>query len=205
MAMTDVFIYMFPGLVYFWLFFIVQDPMQEILQEKDAHTLHRLLAAPLTVSQFLLSKMLRCFALAGLIQALLFLVSAWLFDLRWGNPFLLLLVILLSAFSVTGVLGCMYGVTRTKEQANVVTRVVVILCAFVGGSFFPYDDLPGFLKMIGQFTPNRWSILATHTVAYSQPMVELVKPLTVLAAIGFCGSITALLGFRRQFTRGGGG
>ena len=56
--MTDVFIYMFPGIVYFWIFFIAEDPMQEILQEKDAHTLQRLLAAPVTVSQFLLSKML---------------------------------------------------------------------------------------------------------------------------------------------------
>jgi ABC-type multidrug transport system permease subunit len=202
--MTEVFVYMFPGMVYFWIFFIVQDPMLEILQEKEAHTLPRLLAAPVTVSQFLLSKMLRCFALASVVQALLFLVSAGLFDTRWGNPFLLLLVIVVCAFSVTGLLGGVYAMTTTKEQAGSLTYIVVILCAFVGGSFFPYDELPGFLKVIGQFTPNRWGILATHTVAYDKPPTELIKPLAILASIGLVGSITALALFRRRFSRGGG-
>lgn len=67
----NVFVFMFPGIMYFWVFFLGQIPMQEILDERDAHTLQRLLAAPVTVLQFLLSKMLRCFLLCGLIQMLL--------------------------------------------------------------------------------------------------------------------------------------
>jgi ABC-type Na+ efflux pump permease subunit len=94
----EVFVFMFPGIMYFWVFFIGQGPMQEILTERDTHTLHRLLASPVSLFQFLLSKMIRCFLLCGSIQLLLLLASAGLAGIWWGDPFLLVLVVLACPF-----------------------------------------------------------------------------------------------------------
>ncbi len=107
--MKEIYIFMFPGIMYFWVFFIGQGPMQEILGERDRRTLQRMLASPLALSTFLLSKMVRCFLLCGSIQVLLLAVSAGLFGIGWGSPRLLLPVVLVCAFSMTGLLSFLYA------------------------------------------------------------------------------------------------
>jgi hypothetical protein len=69
---------------------------------------------------------------------------------------------------------------------------------------FPFENLPGFLQMAGQCTPNRWGVLALRAVAGSKPMVELVKPLIGLVSLGLLGSGMAFLLFRRQLAQGQG-
>jgi len=199
----EIFVFMFPGILYFWVFFIGQGPMQEILNERDTHTLHRMLASPVSLLQFLLSKMIRCFLLCGSIQLLLLLASAGLAGVWWGDPFLLVPVILACALSVTGLLAFIYTLAKTKEQAFSSSSGIAVVCALVGGSFFPFEHFPAFLQAIGQFAPNRWAILALQTVASSQPGVNVVKPVAFLCAIGLVGSVTACLLFRRQLAAGG--
>ncbi len=61
---------------------------------------------------------------------------------------------------MTGLLALIYSLARTREQANVMSSVILLVFAMVGGSMFPFENLPGFLQMAGQFTPNRWGVLA---------------------------------------------
>ena len=199
----NVFIYMFPGIMYFWLFFIGQSPMQEILNERERHTLGRMLAAPVSVLEFLLSKMIRCFLLCASTQALLLVVSTFLFGIRWGNPLLLGASVLACALSVTGFLAFIYSLVKTQEQAYSFSSGIIIVCALVGGSFFPFNSLPGFLKAVGWFSPNRWGILSIQTIAWSQPLDGLVKSLIILCAIGLVGSVTAFILLYRRLTGGG--
>ena len=69
---------------------------------------------------------------------------------------------------------------------------------------FPYESLPGFLQMVGQFTPNRWAVLALRAVAGSKPLVELAKPLLGLVELGALGSGLAFVLFRRHLAQGQG-
>lgn len=199
----EVFVFLFPGIMYFWVFFIGQGPMQEILTERDAHTLHRLLASPVSLVQFLLSKMLRCFLLCGSIQLLLLLASAVLAGIWWGSPLLLVPVILACAFSATGLLAVVYALAKTKEQAYSSSSGIVVVCALLGGSFFPFEHFPPLLQAIGQFVPNRWAILALHEVADAQPALSVLQPVVFLSAMGLAGCVAACLLFRRQLAAGG--
>ncbi len=199
----DVFMFMFPGIMYFWVFFIGQGPMQEILDERDNLTLQRILASPANLLQFLLSKIIRCFLICGSIQLLLLLASTGFSGVQWGNPFLLVPVVLICALSVTGLLTLIYALAKTKEQANAMSHVVVLIWAFLGGSFFPFEQFPEFLRAIGHFSPNRWAILAIQTVAFARPRTNLILPVVVLCAIGLIGSITALILFHRRLATGG--
>jgi ABC-2 type transport system permease protein len=200
--MKEVYLYMFPGLMYFWVFFIAQDATREILDERDTHILQRILSSPVTLFQVLLAKMIRCGLLCGAIQLLLLAASAWLFGIDWGNPYLLVAVVGMWAFTITGLLAAIYALARTKEQANSLFWVVAVACALLGGSFFPFDRLPSFLQLLGQLSPNHWGIVAMHRIAYEHPWQDLLKSLAILGTMGLAGSALAFVLFGRQLAAG---
>jgi ABC-type multidrug transport system permease subunit len=201
--MSDVLMILLPGAMYFWILFIGQGPMQEVLQEQESRVLPRILACPVTPGQYVLSKMLRCFVLCGLAAILLLVSSALLFGVKWGNPLGLVATVTAWAASMTGLLALIYAFARTKEQANVFSPLVLLVFAMLGGSMFPYENLPAFLQKLGQYTPNRWGVLALQGVAQSKPLVELVGSLAGLVALGAIGSLLAFLLFKRRLADGG--
>jgi len=158
----------------------------------------RILACPVTLGQYVCAKMLRCFVLCSLATVLLVVTSALLFGIKWGPPPKLALVVVIWSGSMTGLMALIYGLARTREQANVISPLVLMVFAMLGGSMFPYENLPKFLQLVGQYTPNRWAVLAMLGVVRSKPWTELVAPVAALLALGGLGSLLAILLFRRQ-------
>jgi ABC-2 type transport system permease protein len=202
--MNEIFEVLLPGMMYFWVQFVGQGPMQEVLQEKETHTLARILAAPVTVSQYVLAKLVRCFLLCFVIQMLLLLLTSLLFGIHWGNALPLSITVAASALSMTGFLGFIYSLAKTKEQANVITPIAIMVFAMVGGCMFPFNQLPPFMQAVGQFTPNRWAVVALQHVAKDKPLMELLLRLAMLAGFGLFGSLASFALFQRQIIRGGG-
>jgi ABC-2 type transport system permease protein len=202
--MSDLLLVLLPGAMYFWILFVGQGVMQEVLQEKESRVLPRILACPVTPGQYVLSKMLRCFLLCSLVTVVLLVSSALLFGVKWGNPFKLATAAAAWAGSMTGLLAMIYALVRTKEQANVLSPLVLILCAMLGGSMFPYENLPAFLQTLGQCTPNRWAVLALQGVAKAKPLAELAAPLAGLVALGALGSLVAFFLLKGRLADGGG-
>ena len=200
--MSDMLLILLPGTMYFWTLFVGQGPFQEMLQERESRVLPRILACPVTPAQYILAKMLRCFLLCLLATVFLIVSSALLFRIHWGNPLALAFSTLACAGSMTGLLGLIYAAARTREQATVLSPVLLMLLAMVGGSMFPYENMPGFLQMVGRFTPNRWAVLVLQGVARSQPPANLVAPMTALLALAMLGSLVAFLVFRRRLRTG---
>jgi len=202
--MSDVLLILLPGAMYFWILFIGQWPLQEVLQEKESRILPRILSCPVTPGQYVLAKLLRCFVLCSLAAALVMASSALMFGIKWGNPLKLAVVVAAWAGSMTGLLALIFSLARTKEQANVLSPMVLLVCAMLGGSMFPYESLPAFLQALGQFTPNRWAVLALLGVARAKPLVELVAPFAGLVALGTLGNLLAFFLFQRRLAYGGG-
>jgi len=200
--MSDILLSLLPGAMYFWVLFIGQWPLQEVLQDKETRVLPRILSCPVTPMQYVLAKLLRCFVLCSLAVILLLVASALLFGMKWGNPLKLAAVVVAWAGSMTGLLAVIFGLSRTKEQSNVLSPLVLLVLAMLGGSMFPYDSLPAFLQMIGLYTPNRWAVLGLTAVARAKPLAEVVWPLMGLAAMGALGCGLGLFLFTRQLAAG---
>jgi ABC-2 type transport system permease protein len=196
--MSDYLLLLLPGAMYFWILFIGQAPMQEILQEKERHILPRILACPVTLGQYVCAKMLRCFVLCSLATVLLIITSALLFGIKWGPVPKLAAVIMIWAGSMTGLMALIHSLARTREQANVISPLVLMVFAMLGGSMFPYDNLPKFLQLVGQYTPNRWAVLTMLGVVRSKPLADFIAPIAGLLALAALGSLLAILLFRRQ-------
>ncbi len=201
--MSDFLLILLPGAMYFWILFIGQSAMQEVLQEQESRVLPRILACPVTPGQYVLSKMLRCFVLCSLAAILLLISSALMFGIKWGNPLKLATTLAAWAASMTGLLGLIYAFARTKEQANVLSPIVLLVFAMLGGSMFPYENLPAFLQKLGQFSPNRWAVLALQGVARSKPLADLALPFAALVVLGAVGCVAAFFLFKRRLADGG--
>lgn len=200
--MSDILLFLLPGSMYFWVMFVGQGSLQEVVQEQENRILTRVLSCPVTAGQYILSKMLRCFALCSVVIVLLLVSSGLLFGIRWGNPVKLVPVILLWSGSMTGLVSLIFALARTREQANVLSPVVLMLFAMLGGSMFPYENLPAFLRLVGQFTPNRWAVLVLQGVVHSRPLAELTPPFAGLMAVALGGGALAYVLFKRRLAPG---
>mgnify|MGYP001402996591 CR=1 FL=1 len=201
--MNEVFQSILPGMMYFWVLFLGQTLMAEVVQERDNNTLFRILSGPVTLSQFVLSKMLRCFVLCTVIQALLLVLCTCIFGIHWGPVHVATVIVLASALSMTGLLAFLYSFSRTKEQARVFTTIALLICALLGGSMFPFEMLPHFLQVIGQFTPNRWGVIALQRSCQAHSFDGMGQSVVILTSIGIGGCAAGFLLFQRNFGFGG--
>jgi len=202
--MNEVIAFILPGMMYFWVLFIGQGPMQEVIFDREGNILPRILASPVTLPQFILAKMLRCFIICGLAMVLLVVFSRMVYGVTWGNPLLLAVAIIACALSMTGLLAAIYSLARTREQARTLSSTILLGMAMVGGGMFPFENLPGFLQAVGQFTPNRWGNLALRGVAGGKPFADLIAPFASLIVLGLLGCGIAFVLFRRQLSTGRG-
>ncbi|MEN6435764.1 MAG: ABC transporter permease [Anaerolineaceae bacterium] len=98
----DVLAYMAPGMALMFLMFTASNGGRALLSERNQGTLPRLLVSPTQSYQVLGGKVFGTF-LTGTAQMLILVVSSGLlFNLRWGNPFAILLLILAAVFAAVG-------------------------------------------------------------------------------------------------------
>jgi ABC-2 type transport system permease protein len=201
--MSEVLPFVLPGMMFFWVMFLGQGPLQEVLHEKETHILPRILASPVTIAQFILAKIVRCFLLCGVVLLALALVTALLFGMNWGNPLQLAGVVAACAFAITGLLALIYSLARTREQANVMSSVILLMLAMLGGNMFPFENLPAVMQAIGRGIPNRWGVMALQGLLRAKPAAELLAPVAGLLTVGALGNMIAFFLFQRQLRRGG--
>lgn len=91
---------------------------------------------------------------------------------------------MISAFATTGILALVFALARSREQASSLSMILAVGCAIAGGSFLPFENLPGFMQTLGRLTPNHWSITAFQTLAWSGSRETLIRSMIVLCAMG---------------------
>ncbi|MFC6883969.1 MULTISPECIES: ABC transporter permease [Actinomadura] len=95
----------------------------------------------------------------ALVQLALFLAVAQLpfFGLKLQNAWWMAVPMVVSGVLAFLSIGMVIGAwAKTQETAQAVTQLVVLPMAFLGGSFFPLDAAPGWLKAISYIFPLRY-------------------------------------------------
>lgn len=80
-------------------------------------------------------------------------------------------------------------VASTRRGANVVSTIVVFPVMMIGGSFFPFESMPGWMAAIGRWTPNGQAVV--HLKRMLRGGLELDTLAVATLAIG----IPALVAF----------
>lgn len=191
-----------PGIVLMSLMFIAQTMADELWAEHDAGTWSRLLTCPLGVGQLLLSKLLSGTIVMGLVGGLGLGVGFLLFDLSLARLPLALAWTLLVAPALLALFFLAASLASSRRASNLVTSLVLFPLIMAGGSFFPFDAMPGFMASFGRLTPNGAAVTGLDAI-----LNDGVGPASLLSTLGIllagaalCFGL-ALLRVHRVFVR----
>jgi ABC-2 type transport system permease protein len=200
--MSEIFDVVFPGLMMTWVCFISQSAFTDLYEEHKTKTLQRLMVSSATLNHVILSKMIWCCLLSMIAEFLLILVTGIVFGMKWGNPLLLALVIFCVNLPVAGVLSMIFGFARSKKVAEMILPLIIISFAFIGGGMMPYNELPPFLRMLGEWSFIRWAVVAINAVNHAEPILTVLKICASLAAVGTVFIAIGMFMLKRNFESG---
>ncbi len=188
------------GMAIMFLFFVAQEGVLGLLEERRDGTLARLLAAPISKASILGGKALAAYVLGIASMTVLAVASTLLLHAHWGNPVGVAILILAATFAAVGIMAVVSGFAKTDEQANTYTAIVAIALAIFGGSFFPVSQAGSAVQFLSKFTPHAWFIRGLGDLA-SGEIAAVVPSALVLVAIGVASSALAVVVVRKVVDR----
>ncbi|MBN1893293.1 ABC transporter permease [bacterium] len=146
------------GFLTFFMLFVIEALARDLFQEQDMHTLSRLRTGPVSLAQFVASKQVFLFLMGLLSYSMVWLMAGVFFGLkvplRIMPVFMAFSVLLLS--SLTGIVGLIYSLARTRSQAQEISPALFILFGMLGGAMVSINNLPHFLQGLSVISPVYW-------------------------------------------------
>ena len=180
----DILAYLAPGMALMFLMYTVSYGGRSILAEKTQGTLPRLLVSPTSSSQILGGKVFGIF-LTGAAQMLILIgASSLFFQLKWGDPIGVVILVLAAVFGATGWGMFITAMARTPAQVASVGSAVMLIFGIMGGSFISLDQMPPAIQAFSKITPNAWALDGFTTLALGGTLTNLSAPITALLSMG---------------------
>ena len=180
----DLLSYFAPGIALMFLMYTVSYGGRSILAELAGGTLPRLMISPTQIVQVLGSKVLGIFFMGIAQVGILILASAIFFQVKWGNPIGLTVLILAAVIGATGWGMLITAFARTPAQVANTGTVVMLIFSILGGSFISLEKFPPFIQTISKITPIAWALDGFTTLALGGSLSSLVEPVTALLIMG---------------------
>ena len=194
----DVLAYLAPGMALMFLMYTVSYGGRSILAEKNQGTLPRLLVSPTNSAQILGGKVFGIF-LTGAAQMLILIGgTSLLFQLKWGDPLGVLILVLVAVFGATGWGMIITALSRTTAQVASVGSAVMLIFSILGGSFLQLDQMPASIQLMSRITPNAWALDGFTTLALGGTLADLSAPITALLTMGILLFLVSILLFGKK-------
>lgn len=82
-------------------------------------------------------------------------------------------------------------------------NAIILGIAFVGGSVFPIEQLPEFLREnISPLLPNYWFVQSVQSVQYGSGQIHWLTGFLLLTGIGLIFAVAASILFSKFLTKG---
>ncbi len=189
--------YFAPGMAITFLMYTVALGGRSFLDERNKGTLARLLATPSNSAQVLGGKVLGIF-LSGVAQVgVLVLGSTLLFNLSWGDPLGVILLIVTVAVAATGWGLLLAAFAKTPAQVSSYGTALMLIFGILGGGFV---NLPreGLLEIVSRITPNSWALDGFISLHLGGTLADITTELIALVVMGLVLFGTAVLLFNRR-------
>ena len=194
----DALSYIAPAMALMFLMYTVTYGGRSILAERAQGTLPRLLISPTNTAQILGGKIFGIF-LTGAAQMLILIVaSSLLFQVKWGDPLGVLVLVLAAVIGATGWGMLITAVARTPGQVANVGTAVMLIFGIMGGSFIQLEQMPSFVQFFSKITPNAWALDGFTTLGLGGTLNDLSTPVTALLAMGVILFLVSVILFGRK-------
>ena len=180
----DILAYLAPGMALMFLMYTVSYGGRSILAEKTQGTLPRLLVSPTSASQILGGKVFGIF-LTGAAQMLILIgASSLLFQLKWGDPIGVIVLVFAAVFGATGWGMFITALARTPAQVANVGMSITLIFGIMGGSFISLDQMPPAIQTFSKIAPNSWALDGFTTLGLGGTLADLSSPIAALLTMG---------------------
>ena len=180
----DLLAYFAPGMALMFLMYTVSYGGRSILAERSQGTLPRMLISPTSNAQVLGGKVLGIFLMGVAQVGVLILASSIFFQVQWGDPLGVLVLILAAVFGATGWGMLITAFARTPAQVGSTGAAVMLIFGILGGSFMSLENFPLFMQTLSKITPNAWGMDGFVTLALGGTLKNLTEPVTALLIMG---------------------
>ena len=195
----DILAYIAPGFAMMFLMLTVSYGAQSLLVENRTGTLPRLMVSPTWMGSVLGGKMLGVFLTA--VAQLLILIggTTLLFQLNWGDPWGVILLVLAAAFGATGWGILFASILKTPGQVGITGTVSMLLFGILGGGgFLGLSRVPGWIGIIGKITPNAWATDGFEILAAGGKLQNIQQNILALMAMGGILFTIAIIAIRNR-------
>lgn len=194
----------FPGFLFMSVIFVAQGMSEDVWKEKEQGTLRRIVSSPRSVALFLAGKLLAGTVLMAFIAGLGVGIGVLFLDLSLAA---LPLAILWCALAGTGIYTLFLLIqlfASTPRAGSLLTMMVLFPLIMLGGSFFPFELMPGWMREVGTWTPNGQALVQLkHILAGDLEPAALARAAVFLAGSGAVLFLLSLRRLRGHFLRAG--
>lgn len=120
-----------------FLLFTVGFGVLGLVTEREQGTMARLRSLPMRPGLIVAAKGLVSYILGAVATCVLLGAGALLFDVSFGSPVAVLLLVLCAVAAGTSLMFVIARVARTAEQAGIMQSIIALLLGIAGGAFFP--------------------------------------------------------------------
>lgn len=129
---------------------------------KEKGILKRLLATPMRPAQFVTAQVITRLIVALAQSAILLAVGVWLLHTHiYGSLLLVALIAILGGIMFLGLGFTISGLANTVDSVPAIANLIVFPMLFLGGTFFPIDNMPVIMQKIVTYLPLQY---LTHSL-----------------------------------------
>lgn len=174
----------FPSMLFLSLLFMGQGMSEDLWRERVLGTLRRCHSTPGGVSSLLAGKTLAATVIIGVVAACGIAFGLMRFDLSWSRAPLALAWITLCGAFLFALMALIQTHAKTQRGGHLLTNLVLFPLSMIGGSFFPFEAMPPWMRAIGKSTPNGYGLEEFKRILFGEAVFShvAVGALALLAA-----------------------
>lgn len=151
--------WLFAGMAGMFLLMISNSLTSDIYREARFGTLNRYATLREGLLTLVVGKMILVIAVVGISAAIMFVGASLVFGFSWENPLPVTAVVFGYSVCAAGLTACIASIAAKEKRADTINTIVIMGFAILGGTMFPVEDLPGFIRdYISPYLPTAWFI-----------------------------------------------
>jgi ABC-2 type transport system permease protein len=155
-----------------------------ILEARKNGVWYRLLTTPASKWEVAVGYLLSFFLIGWIQFGMLMLSTHYLFDVQWGNPVSIAILVSALLLAIVGLGLLIAGMVKTVEQQASIGNLIVVATCMISGVYWPLEIEPVFMQKIAQFLPQTWAMKGfTEIMASGGSIIHIVDNTAVL--LGF--------------------
>jgi ABC-2 type transport system permease protein len=181
-----------------FMFLTSMTAATQLIVSRQLGVSRRMFSTPTGAGTIILGETLGRFAVAMIQGLFIFVGTALVFGVEWGDPLAASAVIVAFGLVGTGVAMLVGSVATNPEQASSVGVGAAMLLGAFGGAMVPPEVFPDVMRTVSHITPHAWAIDALRDVALrDRDIVGIAPQLAIVVGFGAVLLALATVRFRR--------